>query len=73
MMSLGGGYPVALFGLELISGGAGNEQLSDIGHVIHGLEGKFFILVIILHIVATLKHEWIDKDGTLKRMLGARI
>lgn len=73
IMSIGGGHSVAWFGLELIPDGDGNELLSDIGHIMHGLGGKLFMLVIMFHIVATLKHQWIDKDATLKRMLGARV
>ncbi len=73
MMSVGGGHAVGLFGIELISAGDGIEWLDKPGHIIHGLGGKLLILMIVLHAAAALKHELIDKDGTLKRILGVRI
>lgn len=72
-MSIGGGHPVGVFGLQLIAGGEGNELIKDIGRTAHGLGGKLLILVIVIHVVGTLKHHFIDKDGVLKRMLGARV
>ncbi|MDM5179901.1 hypothetical protein PO883_22165 [Massilia sp. DJPM01] len=33
----------------------------------------FLIAVIMLHIVGALKHDIVARDGTLRRMLGARI
>jgi cytochrome b561 len=73
LMSVGGGHSVAVFGLELITAGEGNELIGNIGGAIHGLGGKLLILAVVLHVVGTLKHHVIDKDGTLKRMLGARV
>ncbi|WP_096087647.1 cytochrome b [Agaribacterium haliotis] len=73
MMSMGGGYPVAVFGFEIIGKGEKNESLAQLGHIIHGLGGKILIALIILHIAAALKHQFIDKDGTLARMLGKTI
>ncbi|MGB0466866.1 MAG: cytochrome b [Pontibacterium sp.] len=73
IMSVGGGYPVGLFGLELIAAGEGHELLSNAGKAMHGLGGKLLILAIVLHIAGALKHHFIDKDGILKRMLGTEI
>ncbi len=71
MMSIGGGHPVGVFGFEIIARSEDKiEILSKIGHVIHGLGGKLLIALILLHIVGAIKHERIDKDGTLSRMLG---
>ena len=39
----------------------------------HEIIGKFLLLVVALHIAGALKHHVMDKDGTLKRMLGARV
>lgn len=47
--------------------------LADIGGIIHEYTGKSLIAVISLHIAGALKHHLIDKDGTLRRMLGARV
>ncbi|MES9855083.1 MAG: cytochrome b/b6 domain-containing protein [Sedimenticola sp.] len=74
MMSIGGGYPVGVFGFEIIARSEDKiEILSKIGHVIHGLGGKLLIALILLHIVGAIKHERIDKDGTLSRMLGRNL
>lgn len=74
MMSVGGGYPVGIFGLELIAGTEEKiEILSTIGKTIHGLGGKLLIFFIILHGIGTLKQQLIAKDGTLSRMFGAQI
>jgi cytochrome b561 len=35
----------------------------------HEVIGLIILLVIILHIIGALKHKFIDKDDTLKRML----
>ncbi len=72
-MSIGGGHAVGIFGFELISGsGEKIETLSKIGHIMHGLGGKLIIAFVILHIAGAIKHEHIDKDGTLSRMLGRK-
>ncbi len=71
MMTIGGGYPVGIFGFELIAHSEDKiEILSEAGHLIHGLGGKLLIALILLHAVAAIKHERLDKDGTLSRMLG---
>ncbi len=74
IMSIGGGHPVGIFGLELIAGtGEEKKILGKIGHIMHGLGGKLFILFVILHFVGAVKHQLIDKDGTMQRMLGKRV
>lgn len=74
IMSIGGGHPLGIFGLELIAGSEQkNEALSEVGHIIHGLGGKLLILFIILHSVGAVKHQLIDKDGTIRRMFGKSV
>jgi len=71
VMSIGGGHGLAVFGIELIArSGEKMETLLNIGHIMHGLGGKLLIAFIVLHIAGAIKHEHIDKDGTLSRMLG---
>lgn len=73
-MSVGGGHPVGIFGLNLISGSENKiEWLSELGHIMHGLGGKLLILFIVLHFVGAIKHQFFDKDRTLSRMVGRRI
>ncbi|UTW03995.1 cytochrome b [Amphritea atlantica] len=73
LMSMGGGHPVALFGVELIAGGDENELLEVMGESMHGLGGNVMIAAIALHVVASVKHHLLTRDGTLQRMLGRRV
>lgn len=73
MMSVGGGHPVGIFGLELIAGGPENELLGDIGHLIHGFGKNLLILAVLLHVAGALKRSLLDRDGTMQRMLGQRV
>jgi cytochrome b561 len=71
--TLAAGFPVVYFGLfELPVLIAKNEELKPI------LKGLHFWLNMLLagsvgaHVAAALKHQLIDRDGILKRMLPAR-
>lgn len=44
-----------------------------IGAVIHQWLGIILAASVVLHIVGALKHHVVDKDGTLRRMLGRSI
>lgn len=80
MMSIGGGHELAIFGLELIPANhsitdpndviARSEAIGGLGHQLHGLVSNIVIGAIILHVIGALKHHVVDKDSTLKRMLG---
>ncbi|MED5488196.1 MAG: cytochrome b/b6 domain-containing protein, partial [Pseudomonadota bacterium] len=39
----------------------------------HFYLGYTVIVALLLHIAGALKHHFVDKDGTLKRMLGKTI
>lgn len=83
MMSAMGGHGVDLFGLELIARNpspdnprevmALNSTLAELGHTVHSTAGCVLIVSVILHIMGALKHHFLDKDGTLRRMLGAKV
>ncbi|MCW8899256.1 MAG: cytochrome b [Gammaproteobacteria bacterium] len=74
IMAIGGGHPVALFGLEFIVGtGVKNEILSNIGKAGHGLGGKLLILFVLFHFIGAIKRQFFDKDGTISRMLGIKV
>ena len=83
MMSAMGGHGVAVFGLELVAANPDpnnpqemiplNGSLAGFAHGMHGLGGNILIAAIVLHVVGALKHHIVDKDGTLKRMLGSEI
>jgi len=78
MMSGAGGHGIAVFGFELLasnSNAAGeavalNPTLADIGHETHEILGTVMMVAIALHIIGAWKHHLVDKDDTLKRMLG---
>lgn len=83
MMSGAGGYGVELFGLELIAANpdpadpekfiAYNETVAELGHEIHEILAWLLILAVVLHAAGAWKHHLLDRDGTLRRMLGARV
>lgn len=80
MMSIGGGHELAIFGLELMPANASltvpdeivarSEFIGGAGHQLHGLVSNIVIAAIALHVVGALKHHFVDKDSTIKRMLG---
>ncbi|MGI9386070.1 MAG: cytochrome b, partial [Methyloligellaceae bacterium] len=74
MYSLGLGYPVPVLGLcEIGPWPQKNQTVADLGEFIHRNGGNALIAIVVLHIAGALKHHVIDKDGTLRRMLGARV
>ena len=83
MMSAMGGHGVSVFGVELIAHNpdptdpqevvALNATLARVGHLLHEWGGYLLIGAVLLHVVGALKHHLIDRDGTLRRMLGAEV
>ena len=61
-------YGIKWFGLELIKG-LDNKDMRELFYEAHEIIGLIILLVIIVHIIGALKHKFIDKDDTLKRML----
>jgi cytochrome b561 len=70
LISTADGRAIDVFGLfsvpALISG---REQQEDIAGLIHQLLAYGLIALVSLHGLAALKHHFIDRDQTLKRML----
>jgi cytochrome b561 len=75
LMSIAGARAVNVFGIPVIPQllAEKNVALSSFAGGVHGLAGKLLILAIALHIAGALKHHIVDKDGTLRRMMGARV
>ena len=83
LMSALGGYGVSLFGLELVARRPDpadpqevipiNAAIGGITHTIHHYAGYALIAGVALHIAGALKHHLVDKDGTLRRMLGSEV
>jgi cytochrome b561 len=61
-------YGIKWFGLDFIKG-LDNKDMRELFKEVHEIIGFIILLVIIVHIIGALKHKFIDKDETLKRML----
>lgn len=44
--------------------------LGELGDSIHGFVGELLPFLIALHVIGALKHHLVDRDDTLRRMLG---
>jgi cytochrome b561 len=64
------GYPIVYLGLiRLPTLVAKDKALADTMMERHELIGWLLLACIVLHVLAGLKHHFIDRDGTLRRML----
>lgn len=77
MMSGAGGHGIPVFFFELVSSNyvdgaavAFNSGAAKLGKEIHEIAANLLLLAIALHVVGAIKHHLIDKDATIKRMLG---
>lgn len=74
------GHGFALFGLVIVPANHSttkpdevipyNASMADIGSTMHEVFGYVLLCAILLHVVGALKHHFVDKDATLRRMLG---
>lgn len=69
-MSAGGGRAVDIFGWVIIAEGPETPWLQELGSTIHHFAVEILIAVIALHVAGAIKHQVVDKDGTISRMLG---
>lgn len=82
LMSSLGGTGVAVFGFEIVARNpdpedprrviAHHQELASFFRGVHGLVAWALVIGILLHIAGSLKHHVVDKDGTLRRIFGAR-
>lgn len=71
LISTADGRPVDVFGLfQLPATLSGIDGQEDIAGEVHELLAFALIGVTVLHAAAALNHHFIDRDRTLKRMLG---
>ena len=68
-----GGFPLRVFDWFTVPSLTGNvfKTEHDVIGDIHGVVGLTIGILVALHIAAVLKHAFIDRDNTLKRMIGA--
>jgi cytochrome b561 len=67
VMSTYSKYGVKWFGIPFIKG-LDNNAMREFYLEIHEAVGIIVLLFVILHIAGALKHKFIDKDDTMKRM-----
>lgn len=68
------GKPIEVFGLISVPASlAGSGEQADLAGDIHLWLAWSVVIISLLHGLAALKHHFIDRDITLKRMLGHRI
>ncbi|WP_028864034.1 cytochrome b [Psychromonas aquimarina] len=70
MLNIGGGRATEVFAIQVLAAGEKIGWLSGVAHFVHVQAVNIIIVVFILHVAGALKHEIIDKDGTLSRMFG---
>ena len=71
LISTAEGKPISVFGIfDVPATLADAGSQADIAGVIHLWLAWSLVILSVLHGLAALKHHFIDKDDTLKRMLG---
>jgi len=72
LISTADGRPISVFGwFEIPASLYGIDKQEDIAGVIHLYLAIGMISLVVLHAMGAIKHHFIDKDLTLKRMLGS--
>ena len=73
--SIGNARAINIFGFPFIPQllAQKNEAVAFWGQACHAVLGKLIIAAVLLHVAGALKHHILDRDGTLKRMLGQRV
>lgn len=67
------GFPIVFLGqLPLPDFVPVSEPLADALKPLHALAAYALALLVVLHVAAALKHQWIDRDGLMARMLPGR-
>jgi cytochrome b561 len=66
------GFPVKYFGVTLPAWVGANPMLKEACSVVHLVASWGLVVVIALHLVATLYHQWVLRDGLLWRMWPGR-
>lgn len=70
--SLYAGRAIDVFGLFTLPAQAEIEWLASSASSMHTIVGRAVAILIVLHVAGALKHRFVDRDGTLDRMLKGR-
>lgn len=72
LISTADGRDISVFGwFDVPALGVSFEEQEDISGAIHWYTACTLIAFVCLHALGALKHQFVDKDGTLSRMLGS--
>ena len=67
------GFPIVAFGvLPLPDFVPADKALAELIKPLHGFAAFTLAALVVVHVGAAIKHQWIDKDGLLNRMLPGR-
>ncbi len=67
------GFPIVMFGLlELPDFVPVSKDLADAIKPLHKFSALAMAGLVVLHVAAALKHQWVDRDGLINRMLPTR-
>jgi cytochrome b561 len=67
IMSVASKYGIKWFGIELIPG-LDITSVRELFVEFHEIFGWLILLILVFHIAGALKHTFVNKDGTLRRM-----
>ena len=68
IMAISGKYGVKWFGIPVVPA-VENKAVRETFVDVHEIIGIILLIVIVVHVLGALKHHFIDKDDSLKRML----
>ena len=67
--SAAAGFPVVLFGVLPLPDPVGKDRvLAELLRGVHGALAWALAVLVLLHVAAALKHQFVDRDGLLGRM-----
>lgn len=69
LILLGNGYPLKVFGVQLVAAGEGVEWMASVGGTLHSPVAWLLLIMIVGHAGMALLHHFVKKDGVLRRML----
>lgn len=63
------GRSIAVFELFTVPAIESVKWLADAAHAAHGPVAYLLVILILVHVAGALKHAFVDRDGTLRRMV----
>ncbi|MEM8785415.1 MAG: cytochrome b [Pseudomonadota bacterium] len=74
IMSSAADFPVSMYGWVTLPDLVGpDEDLTELAGTVHEILSKILIGLFVLHVLAALKHHYVETDTTLLRMLPGRL